>query len=274
MKHRPLLLVLVLPACNSILGIGEPPIEQMGSSPRAPIDGSTATVGDRDAATMDAGDAAVTGIDCLGTRRDVFFCDGFESAALSPTWQQVLVPATHAKLLPEPGIAVAGAQGLRAGFSPIPESGEAGLLFERPGGAGPISLQVSFYLDNDAWGPNQPAPLFGLRAGIDLTAVVTFISSGVGGGGSMELRVLGGPTIPIGPASVNAWVCYEVVYNGTNVTIYQGMTSKGSAPVTTAIDSAEIGMGWPLGNGPNDNAAKVVHYDDVVISPGRIGCLH
>jgi hypothetical protein len=270
MRPRALLAVLALPACNSILGIGEPPIEQMGTSPRPSVDGSTP--GPRDAATMDVVDGAVTGIDCLGARRDAFFCDGFEAPALSNAWQQVLVPADRAKLLPEPGIALAGTQGLRAGFSPIPASGEAGLIYKRPGGAGPLSLQVSFYLDNDAWGAGQPAPLFGLRAGADLTAIVYFIASGVAGGGSMELRVLGGPTIPIGPAAVSAWACYEVVYDGANVIIYAGSTSKGSAPVAAAIDSAEIGMGW--GNGANDLAAKVVHYDDALISPGRIGCIH
>jgi hypothetical protein len=273
MKLRRLLPVLALPACNTILGIGEPPIEQMGSSPRVTVDGSTTSPGNPDAAT-DVVDGAAPGIDCLGARREAFFCDGFEAPTLSATWQQVVVPADSGKLRPAAGIAVAGAQGLHAGFSPIPESGEAGLLYKRPGGTGPLALQVSFYLDNDAWGAGQPAPLFGLRAGTDLSAIVYFVASGVGGGGNLELRVLGGPTLPIGPGAVNAWACYEVVFDGANVTVYSGMTSKGSAPLTAAIDSAEIGMGWPLGNGANAAAAKVVHYDDAVISRARIGCIH
>ena len=62
----------------------------------------------------------------------------------------------------------------------------------------------------------------GLRAGASPSAVVFFIASGVAGGGQLELRVLGGPTVSLGPALVSGWACYELAFDGTSVTAFVG----------------------------------------------------
>ncbi len=258
-------------ACVGVLGLR--PLEVVGGED-SPVDGvaDSGRNGDADADAEPEGRTDGGQIDCLGAFRDAFYCDGFESPSLATTWEQILKPASAAQISVQSETKLAGAQALRSGFAPIPATGEAKVHFPRPGGAGPLSLQVSVHVDLDAWETGEVIPLFALRAGTASPAVVVFVASGVDGAGQMELRVAGGPTIALGAVVASRWDCYEIAFDGATVTAFRGTTLKGTAPSSAAIDGADIGMEWNYGE--NALADKHLHYDDAVIAAAPIGCLH
>jgi hypothetical protein len=230
-----------------------------------------------DAATEDVGastDSNVALSDCLGTPRPVFFCDGFEGVNPSSSWKPLRRPDARAELFVAFSPKLAGAQSLRAGFSTLPPGGDAKLEFKRPGGAGPLSLQVSIYITSDTdWTAGQAVPLFELRSfTAEAVAVGTFIANGGGPNGKIELRVPGSLSLDLGPANIGNWACYEIAYDGTYVTGFAGAANKGSVNGRAATDHVQIGMEWNYGE--NNGAGKHVYFDDVVIAPAPIGCLH
>ncbi len=231
-------------------------------------DGSIANGGD----ASDGNDGNDGKIDCLGARRFAFYCDGFEAPIGAP-WQSILLPGHPPANVTTTARHVAGVQGITSAFFPLPSgTGAAKLRYLRPGGVGPLSLQLSIYVDNDAWAPGDAVSIGGLRASGAAAAELYFVASGTNGGGRIELRVTGSSTINLGSIAADQFRCFEIGWDGATVTAFAGATNKGSAPLGVAVDSAEVGMEYSLG--ANANAGKNMEYDDAVIAPAPIGCLH
>lgn len=278
-------------ACSAILGLDPKPIDdgagttghdgggREGSSPDGPLGSDGGPVLDRDGNVIDgspgvdAADGNDGKIDCLGARRNAFYCDGFEGATIGAPWTKLLQPGTPpSEVAISTSKHVAGAQSMISAFDTLPASGTAKLRYARPGGAGALSIQFSVYVDSDAWGAGDDMPLGGLRAAGAAAAVVYFVPSGSGSAGQIELRVAGRMPISLGAATINGFACYEVGYDGATVSAYAGATLKGTAALAMAVDAADVGLEWS--HGANAGAGKNMEFDDVVIAPAPVGCLH
>jgi hypothetical protein len=264
--------------CGSLLGIEPGSPEPDPSDGAAAINDGARTDASNDvlvAEDSDGGaptDAPPSGIDCLGAQRDAFFCDGFESPTLAAAWFPILV-GDGATFAPSTKHFLQGTHGGLSRFSPMPANGIARIAWKRPGGSGPTAFQFAVFVASDAWSPGQDVPIGGLRGGSS-SALVYFLPNGNDANGSLEVRFQtpGSPAaVTLGAAKLNGWQCIELVHDGANLTAYLGSDAKGSAPVSVAFDTVEVGFDWPYTGNPN--AAKEFSYDNVAIGPARLGCI-
>ncbi len=280
MRRAFLFLALCTAGCGALLGIepGSPELEGDDGSTGV-VEASTSNDGAIDAITAeDSGDAGLptdsgpTGIPCLGAQLDAFFCDGFESTALSPAWTPILI-GNGATFATTTQYFAQGARGGLSRFSPMPDNGTARLAWKRPGGSGPIAFQFALYVMSDPWSVGQDVPVAALRGGANAVQVY-FVPDGNDANGTLQLRFQIGPATPafsLGASKLNAWQCIELVHDGANLTTYVGSALAGTAPVPVAFDTAEIGFDWPYTGNPG--AAKAFAYDNVAIGPARLGCV-
>jgi hypothetical protein len=221
-------------------------------------------------ATVDA-DAAPT-IDCLGVQRNAFFCDGFEGTTLDTQWQQIVLPsAPPADLGTTTLRKISGARSFYSGFSTLPNGGTARIRWARPG-SGPLSLQLTFFFFDDAWGASDVVPLASIRVG-GANAATLIWKHTTNANGNVEIHVDGQADVTLGPMKVNDWTCFEIYAEGTNVRSWAGATEKfPSLPLAGMADGAELGFQWLYG--PDAVNSKYLGVDDVVLAPAPIGCLH
>lgn len=282
---RPLLLMLVVSAagCGAILGLEEKlPPEDADTRPAdagadrrtedvilTPVDG-----GAEGAPLDDGGDGGPPTIDCLGVRRNAFFCDGFEGVALDSVWTQTLLPsAPPAELSSTTNRKIGGTRSLASGFTTLPDGGTARLGWSRPSGAGPLAMQLSIFWADDSWpvsGSMAPIASFTFAGGKRAQLIWR---QTVEAAGNLELDVDGQPSLALGPVKVEDWTCIELYADGTKVRAWSGSSEKLPAvPITAFATAVEFGLIYLYG--PNAGASKFMHVDDVVLAPGPIGCLH
>ena len=204
------------------------------------------------------------------------FCDGFESSAMSSSWTPVVdggeVHPYYAQR------AAAGAHSLQAAFDPLPAAGRAALsysaAFASPTKPTSIAMQFSFYLPKDGYPTVLPLGGFHGTSGA-LTVSLN---------GSQHITLTdklagGNKTYTLGNAQLGSWQCVELqvdakgtldAWLGTSHLATGSLASGGSA--FSAIDAAEIGLSYDEGKNPN--ASVVAYFDDVVVAPAAVGCLH
>jgi hypothetical protein len=272
------LVFLALAGCASVLGLrdideGAEPIAAANDGDAAIVapDAGVQKASDPDAsASPDADEAGLVGIDCLGQRIDAFFCDGFEGAALSSSWVTEKAGESYTEFgQKEATDAVAGAH---RGYAHTGNSGgpfTAKATWMRPGGPGALAFQLNVRFPPDSWTANDTITVAafttseGKRVEVQFTADNVYYSSGA-------LKVtFEGATLPLGTIENDLWQCIELVADGSAVFAYRGTNQVSSSlknvgPVTTA----ELGIpSTPL-------ATKDILYDDIVLAPARVGCLH
>jgi hypothetical protein len=286
---RRALLLAFAPAlgCAAIIGLEDklPPLDDV-SQPLAdssidrrledgalvPVDGDAIADQDSGVDAGDAADATVT-IDCLGVQRNAFFCDGFEQPTIVGAWQQIVQPsAPPAELSATILRKISGTRSLASGFNMLPDGGAAVLRWPKPGAPGRLSLQVTFFFFNDAWGANDMVPLAALLSNGSPVATLLWKHT-VNENGNVELRVPGHADVLLGPMAAEGWTCFEIQADGAKVRAWAGQTEKfPSPPLTTPVDGVEVGMRWLYG--PDNTNSKFIGADDVVIADAPIGCLH
>jgi len=218
----------------------------------------------------DAGDPM---INCFGRKLDAWACEGFEepSAPSAPLTVQI----SNGVVTRVTNRAVAGVASLRSTFAPIPAQGKAQVAFQKPAGAPGMALQLSVYIDDDAHDIGQDIVLARLSGG---TTNVRLYFVPAANGHLLEVRTksaAGEATHSLGPAPKNAWACIEIEADAkSDLKIWRGGEVRAAFRMEGAptLARAEVGMEWT--HGANANASKAFWFDDIVVAPKAVGCLH
>lgn len=252
---------------------GEPPAPRHTAPP--PSGGATLPTPSATPAPAAAPASAPVACPELGIN-GALFCDGFEGAAMAPSWTPVVdggeVHPFYAQR------AAAGSHSLEAAFDPLPAVGRAALSYDGAFKAGTkptsIAMQFSFYLPKDGYPTVLPLGGFHGTSG----ALTVSLS------GSQHITLTdklagGNKTITLGNAQLGTWQCVELqvdskgtldAWLGTTHTPTGKLASGATA--FSAIDAAEVGLSYDEGKNPN--ASVVAFFDDVVVAPTAVGCLH
>jgi hypothetical protein len=221
----------------------------------------------------DAG-TGTTGIPCFGKSIDAWVCEGFEATS-APT-PPLSLQISNGVVARVENRAIAGAASLRATLDPIPETGKAQIAFQKPtSAAAGLAVQVSVYVDDDAHDVGEDIVLASLSGGAT-RARLHFVPTLRGN--VLELRTktaLGEGIHGLGPAPKNGWACIEIEMDPkSDLRVWRGAERKVSVRLdgATELTRAEVGIDWT--HGANPNASKQFWFDDVVIAPRAIGCLH
>ena len=205
-----------------------------------------------------------------------FMCDGFESSALAASWLQVVhagnVDGFSSKR------AAAGTHSLAAAFDPLPASGRAALSYHGAFAASPkaqsVAMQFSVYLPKDGYPTSLPLGGFHGASG-DLTVSMSNSSQIV-----LSDKLAGGSKAhTLGSSALGTWQCVEILIadNGAldawlgKTHALHGTLASGASSFNS-VDAVEIGLSYV--GGANPNASVVGFYDDVVVAPAAVGCLH
>src|SRR5262249_22434919 len=157
-----------------ILGIEDKPVDDDVLKTRAAGDGGAKKPNDE--GELERGDASDESIDCLGAKRKALFCDGFEGASLDPAWERSASSNPPAFVNQAADTKVAGEQSLWAELTPAATGGFAVVRWARPGGSGPLSLQISIMVPSQSWDKaGQAMPLARLRSGSSSAVTLNFV---------------------------------------------------------------------------------------------------
>ncbi len=205
-----------------------------------------------------------------------FMCDGFESTALATAWLKVVVAGDVDGFSSKR--AAAGTHSLAAAFAPLPSSGRAALSYHGAFAASPkphsVAMQFSVYLPKDGYPTALPLGGFHGASG-DLTVSMNNSSQIV-----LSDKLAGGTKLhALGASALGTWQCIEIqIADSGALDAWLGKThalhgTLASGPSSfTSVDAVEIGLSYV--GGANANASVVGFYDDVVVAPAAVGCLH
>ena len=274
---------LVLGACAAFSaesdGNKPPGARDAGGAGEAGLAGEAGSVGDAgpgvtdgaapDGASLDSGGAGLPLIDCFGTMRAAFYCDGFEGATLAtPPWSVFVssVDTNVTEFDTSPNQHLMGARSADAFVGPGVMSKTAKAQWQRPTGPGPLALLLHVYLPSDAWANGDSmsiAALVSSSARLDRV----FTANGTGSNGSLSIKTAGPVSVDgfIGSVNENTWTCVEITANGTFVTGTKSAGTKNMLGNPLEPTSAELGISTSL-------AGKVFYYDNVILGPAAVGC--
>jgi hypothetical protein len=260
--------------CSEILGLEERPVDdgptvpRDGRMPDARADGPTLAPNDVGVSDTPADlDGADAGIDCLGARRDAYYCDDFNGPTLAPAWQAITT-AAESSVGTATRSSVPGRL-LATGFNGLPTTGESKVRFLHPTpGGGPVALRFSFYLEDDSYPQEKPHKVASLKTAGVAEASVVFVATDGNGNGKLELR-FEGTTLDLGATIKSTLVCYQLVFDGQRVRAFRGNDDRGSAAMGTPVTAVELGMEWSHGTG---GSSVFFYYDDVIIAPAAVSC--
>jgi hypothetical protein len=209
-----------------------------------------------------------------------FLCDSFDPA-MSPAWMQII---EGGELHAWTKSAASGTHSLESAFDPLPAGlGRATIAYDAPFASAPkptsIALQFSVQLPVDGY--PTTLGLGGLRvAGGDAALSVELVNAGkrlaivdrlTGAGGA-------GATHDLGAMQLGAWTCVELEVDANGAfrawlgkTLATSGTLGGGAAAFASIGLAEVGLTYSAGAA---NDSIVAFYDDVVVAPAAVGCLH
>jgi hypothetical protein len=272
-----------LAACAGVLGLRD--IDEATDTAR--MDDAAPEADDSEASAIGADAAADAGADvAVDAHRPgscdryptALLCDDFEGtdAAASPQWRMEF-QGGDGHVTSRPNGSDAGPypnlQDFTVGFPMIPDVGKAALAFDGlPGGR--RSLRFSLWIPEDSY-PDH------LRVGgvIDATnvGVEVVLDPLPGAGLGREIIVRdnrgdAGAPLDLGGIPFKTWTCIEIEINGTALRAWQKktlFTGTVSAQTATSATTAEVGLTWTFGGGPDSLG---MHYDDVVIATGAVGC--
>jgi hypothetical protein len=217
----------------------------------------------------DASEAGSTLIPCLGKTRNAFFCDDFEPSTLSSSWSVIAVPDNAFNTVAEGSSSGALPGSNRRGQvhigSASPLQATATWTSPLPG---PLAFQVTMKNPTDAWADGDTMKVAALTTSEGKRVEVVFTRQGANSNGNLSVIFQSATPIELGSISSDTWLCIELVADGTDLTAYRGPDSKGKLTSVGAITSVELGVPTTTFTG------KDVYYDDVVLAPAQIGCLH
>ena len=280
------LLVVLLPAlaaCAGVLGLRD--IEDDTSQAAVDAAPEASDLDDAAEAAADGGSDAAADVSVDAHRPGscdryptALLCDDFEgnSDAASPLWRGEF-QGGDGNVRRRPSGSDAGPypdlQDYAVGFPTLPAVGKAALAFDGlPGGR--RSLRFSLWIPHDSY-PDH------LRvAGVlDATGVgaEVFLDPLPDAGYGREIlardsRGTGGPALDLGGIPFDTWTCIELELDGTTLKAWQKkvlFTGTISSPTASSASTAEIGVTWTFGGGISSLG---MHYDDVVIATGAVGC--
>jgi hypothetical protein len=296
MRRSFFVLVMTLTAggCSALLGLEDRPSDngftdddEAGRADRRVetlLDGEQSDGPGSSSGGPDAG-SDVSLIPCFdgGKQQPAYFCDDFESG---PTFKPGWTPFTtnggevSVKLFTnsEGGQETRPASGLRfmtSGFNDIPMTGNAYVRYMHPKGAsigGPLAVRFSWYLETDAWAATGRHPIASMTTANGVVVKLVFVVQQDQSDGQLEVDIPGAPrSLLIGPSNKETWVCYELVADGTNLEVWKNTRREDFLPFTQPIGSVDLGIKW-VAPGPSTGNSNFNQYDDVIISPARVGC--
>ncbi len=242
------------------------------SSPPAPTGGSVPAP--TQTTPPPAGDTTPK---CSAFGVDAFLCDSFDPQ-MSSAWVQVL---TGGELHAWTKNAASGTHALESAFDPLPAGvGRATLVYDAPFAPSPrpskVAMQFTVQLPVDGY--PTTLSLGGLRASSGADALSLAL---VGGGKRYALvdKLAGASTThDLGAAQLGTWQCLELEVDATGAfRAWMGKTLAASgalamgAAAFSKLQLAEVGLTYDAGA---SNDSIVSYYDDVVIAPAAVGCLH
>ncbi len=273
-----LVLVTFLFGCGTTTTISDDPIAEDDPSPpnrrNLPDGGKVVSPTPGTPAPEPASEGGMRSIECLGQKLDAWACEGFEG--MDSPLPPFVVAAEKGSVGRATNRALGGAASLRTTFDPLPATGKAQVVFEKPNSTpSGMSLQVSVYVEDDAHDLGDDIVLATLSGGTTRVRL-HFVPTALGN--VLEVRTktaANATTYTLGQAPKNGWACIEMELDAEgDLQVWRGKDAKVNVRLGDAspVSRAEVGIEWT--HGANANASKQFWFDDVIVGPHSVGCLH
>src|SRR5262249_4964270 len=98
----------------------------------------------------------------------------------------------------------------------------------------------------------------------------------VGAGVTLKLVKQNSPDhLDLGVYELGKWACVEIAVDvgagSSTLTAWRGAASMGALVTKAMPDTVSLGPQWPYAN---PSGPQRLYFDDVVVAPAPIGCLH